>query len=94
LSEDLHADDVFLQLIAPALDRLAHDEAEEALEPIDLPEGGAGQNAIELLTRGLVAVFFRDGPRRAHRHDVHSTGPRRPGLHPPKLSSTLMPSGS
>ena len=49
LVEDLHADDVLLQLIAAPGDRLADDEVEEALEAIDLPERRAGEEAFELL---------------------------------------------
>ena len=63
LVEDLHADDVFLELVAAPGERLEDDEAEEALEPIDLPEGGARQNPIELLP----ARFVAGGSGRTHR---------------------------
>ena len=66
LVEDLHADDVFLQLIAAPLQRLQCDEAEKALEAIDLTECGAGQNAIQFLPRRRVGVLLgqADGPGR------------------------------
>ena len=51
LAEHLDADDVFLQLVAAAGDGFEHDECEEALEPIALLEGRAGENPFELLRR-------------------------------------------
>src|SRR4029079_16581552 len=56
LAEDMHADDVLLELGAASADRFEDDEAEEALEAIDLLEGGAGQRAFELLSTRLVGV--------------------------------------
>ena len=55
LVEDLHADDVLLQLIAAAGDGLGDDEVEEPFEAIDLPERRAGEEALELPANGRVA---------------------------------------
>ena len=49
LVEDLHADDVLLQLIAAPGHRLVDDEVEEALEAVDLPERRAAEESFELL---------------------------------------------
>ena len=49
LVEDLHADDVFLELVAVPVERLETHELQESLQPIDLPEGRARQNPIQLL---------------------------------------------
>ena len=55
LVEDLHTDDVFLELVAVPAERLEAHELEESLQPIDLPEGRARQNPIQLLPTRLVA---------------------------------------
>src|SRR5439155_16412415 len=65
------------------------------LEPVDLPEGGAREDAIELLLPGrLLGVFRRVRMRSADRHDVHFSRARRFPFHDATLSSTVMPSGS
>jgi hypothetical protein len=59
LAEDLHADHVFLELVAAAGDGLRDDEAEEALEAVDLLEGRAGQHPVQLLPDRAGAVLGR-----------------------------------
>ena len=57
LAEDLDADDVFLQLAAAPADRFDDDEADEALEAIDLREGLAREDAIELVAESPCPRF-------------------------------------
>ena len=63
LAEHLHADHVFLQLVPRPATRLQHDEVEEPLEPIDLPERHAREDALEMLADGIVDRAV-DGVRR------------------------------
>ena len=63
LAEHLHADDVFLQLVPAARDRLEHDELQEPLELVALLERRAGEDALELLPDGIVGLELRGGGR-------------------------------
>ena len=71
LIEDLHADDVFLELIAAAVQRFEDDEAQEALEAADLTKGGARQHAVQLLAFSLLGILLWRRFARASRHRVH-----------------------
>ena len=81
LVEHLHADDVFLELVAATFERFADDEAEESLEAIGLTEGRAGEHTVELLACPRVSVLLRNRRRCSDRHDLHLTPAGISGLH-------------
>ena len=68
LAEDLDPDHIFLEIAAAAADGLPDDEADEALEALDLREGLAAQDAGQLLADGLVRQLVRRKRRRARGH--------------------------
>ena len=56
-SEHLHSDHELFEPVAAAGNRLRDDEAEEALEPVCLPECLAGQDSVELTQGALVGIL-------------------------------------
>ena len=56
-TEHLHSHGELFEPVAAAGNRLLDDEAEEAFEPVRLPECLAGEDAIELTESFLVGIF-------------------------------------
>jgi hypothetical protein len=92
LVEDLDADHVLLELIAASRERFGHREVEEALEPVDLPEGDARQHPLELRLGGLVAVLLGGRCGGADRHHFHFRAARCAGFHGAKRGQSVLTS--